>query len=494
MTSGPPPSQAGPSSQAPAAIPSTSEAAPQQQQYYASIQQNAQTTPSQQQPIQYAHAQPLTQPQSQLQGQQQQNPAQAYYTMSYPPGAWQNAWQLSGYPYATSGSAPYQQTHYTQIPYAQYQSYQPQPQPTARHRAKPQPKPRTPTPEPLYRHWDEVIRAFLKKVGLSQALRGFEDDMVVLNADWERKSVPGAIGDLVRDLMTLGKFKEGEEPKERPLDERKLDYVHLNNGAEPQSQSTTIKSISQFLAQNRAKNDASNRAEFLQSLAQKRRRLNIEPESTEPIPSCARTDAKHLDRDSQMKYDIAKNEDGPLRRTMKVADGTQAKKETLVALTDDTQSEHQPALDERLKNIESHLAVRYGRSPRFLIYPLRNAVPARPRTLLARLNFLEEHIIQLEKEYPPWAALHFNQPNRGWPPPPRQTPIIVPSHITAKNAPAESTNAHAAASTSVGTPDELAVAPAKGKNKNKSSLHRAVMEKLEVQKAMSDLAGAKRGS
>jgi hypothetical protein len=25
--------------------------------------------------------------------------------------------------------------------------------------------------------------------------------MVVLNADWERKSVPGAIGDLVRDLM-----------------------------------------------------------------------------------------------------------------------------------------------------------------------------------------------------------------------------------------------------------------------------------------------------
>lgn len=25
--------------------------------------------------------------------------------------------------------------------------------------------------------------------------------MVILNADWERKSVPGAIGELVRDLM-----------------------------------------------------------------------------------------------------------------------------------------------------------------------------------------------------------------------------------------------------------------------------------------------------
>ncbi|KIJ18541.1 hypothetical protein PAXINDRAFT_109951 [Paxillus involutus ATCC 200175] len=304
--------------------------------------------------------------------------------------------------------------------------------------------------------------------------------MVVLNADWERKSVPGAIGDLVRDLMTLGKFKEGEEPKERLLEERKLDYIHLSTGAEPQSQSTITKSVSEFLAQNRAKNDASNRIEFLESLAQKRRRLNLDPESTDPIPSCARTDAKHLDRDSQMKYDIAKNEDGPLRRTIKGAVGKEMRaEEKLVALTDDSPSNHQPAIDERLKNIETHLAVRY--------------VPAPPRTLLARLQFLETHITQLEKEYPPWAALHFNQPNRGWPPPPRQIPIIVPSHLTAKDPPGESSASPTAASTFGGATDEPVAAPTKGKNKNKSSLHRAVMEKLEVQKAMNDLAGAKRG-
>ncbi|KAF8840699.1 hypothetical protein BDN67DRAFT_607528 [Paxillus ammoniavirescens] len=350
MTNGPPPS---------AATSTLPEAAPQRQQYYTSVQPNAQAGPSQpppQPPVHYAQAHISQQPQGQTQGQQ--NPAQAYYTMGYPPGTWQNAWQLSGYPYAPSGSSPYQQTHYTQIPYAQYQSYQPQP--AARQRTKPPPKLRTPTPEPVYRHWDEVIRAFLKKVGLSQALRGFEDDMVVLNAEWERKSVPGAIGDLVRDLMTLGKFKEGEEPKERPLEERKLDYIHLSTGAEPQSQSTITKSVSEFLAQNCAKNDASNRIEFLESLAQKRRRLNLDPESTDPIPSCARTDAKHLDRDSQMKYDIAKNEDGPLRRTMKGVVGQEMRtEEKLVALTDDTPSNHQPAIDERLKNIETHLAVRY---------------------------------------------------------------------------------------------------------------------------------------
>lgn len=183
----------------------------------------------------------------------------------------------------------------------------------------------------------------------------------------------------------MGKFKEEEEPKERPLEGRKLEYIHLSTGAEPQSQTTVslknsfvhqyhplktrlkiTKAISQFLAQNRAKNDASNRAEFLESLAQKRRRLDIDPESTEHIPSCARTDAKPVDRDSQMKYDIAKNEDGPLRRTVKGPGGREAQgKEKLGALTDDTPSELQPAIDERLKNIESHVAVRYGNASYF---------------------------------------------------------------------------------------------------------------------------------
>lgn len=126
--------------------------------------------------------------------------------------------------------------------------------------------------------------------------------------------------------------------------------------------------------------------------------------------------------------------------------------------------------------------------------------------MLARLQFLEDHIIQLEKEYPPWAALHFNQPNRGvssrgdtfpysltmcsqWPPPPRQTPIIVPSHLTAKDASVERSTV---STNPLSNADEAAGALTKGKNKNKSSLHRAVMEKLEVQKAMNDLAGTKR--
>lgn len=80
---------------------------------------------------------------------------------------------------------------------------------------------------------------------------------------------------------------------------------------------------------------------------------------------------KTIDREAQMKYDIAKNEDGPLKRTMKTAESKapeQPREETSTSRTEEdaamllTPARH-PGLDERLVNIEKHLAVRYGSSP-----------------------------------------------------------------------------------------------------------------------------------
>ena len=126
----------------------------------------------------------------------------------------------------------------------------------------------------------------------------------------------------------------------------------------------TIKSISRLLAQNRARNDASNRLEFLQSQAEKRRRLEEQDisDTSDPIPSCARADAKTQNRDLQMKYDIAKNEDGPLRRTLRSTVPEEAKQEpsSTSSSRPDITAERHPGLDERLRNIETHLAVRYG--------------------------------------------------------------------------------------------------------------------------------------
>jgi hypothetical protein len=68
-----------------------------------------------------------------------------------------------------------------------------------------------------------------------------------------------------------------------------------------------------------------------------------------------------------MKYDIAKNEEGPLRRTVKHGAASQdipnpkGKRRQTAATMDSLSRERHPGLDERLANIESHLAVRYGK-------------------------------------------------------------------------------------------------------------------------------------
>lgn len=124
------------------------------------------------------------------------------------------------------------------------------------------------------------------------------------------------------------------------------------------------------MAKNRARNDRSNRAEFLQSLGDNRRKLVPDmgdlgmASDLESSSSCARTDAKMLDRDVQMKYDIAKNEEGPLRRTVKVAfqddPDSKGKQRQTIADGDGPDKVLYPGLDERIMNLETHLSVRYG--------------------------------------------------------------------------------------------------------------------------------------
>ncbi|KAF7315768.1 hypothetical protein MIND_00092800 [Mycena indigotica] len=324
----------------------------------------------------------------------------------------------------------------------------------------PPPSPVTPPP-PEYRQWDRVMKDFLVKLGLKQALAGFETDLLLMNEDFEHKTVPSAMDEVIQGFTMI---QQGSSlPKDNvPLEERKLDYVHTPN---PVSPTTITKSISVFLAQNRAKNDASNRAEFLLSLAEKRKQVEAEGSDS----SCARTDAKLIDRDVQMKYDIARNTDGPLRRTVKIPSTeipstspatSRARTKSMAReekKPEEADEKTNTPVNERLTNVETHFSVRY--------------VPGPPDSFASRLQFLEDHIIRLEKDYPPWAALHFNQPNRGWPPPPRATPIIVPPQLrTTSSAP---------------------LPPAKGgRTKNTgSTLQRAAMEQLAIREAKNDLAG-----
>jgi hypothetical protein len=138
------------------------------------------------------------------------------------------------------------------------------------------------------------------------------------------------------------------------------------------------KSISALLARNRARNDASNRAEFLHL----RRTSNASEDRPEgegegdeiESTSCSRTDAKTVDRDVMMKFDIAKNEEGPLRRTLKVEvknDRNSPTDKNCDGNNSVTANRH-PGADERLNNLETHLAMRYGKLVLFHDYAQSN--------------------------------------------------------------------------------------------------------------------------
>ena len=148
------------------------------------------------------------------------------------------------------------------------------------------------------------------------------------------------------------------------------------------------------MAKNQAKNDASNRAEFLSSLAERRKCQQVGGEggdssypnsmdSSDAMSSdiggqktrtCARVDAKPIDRDAQMNYDIAKDDWGPLSRSAKAGlpsdkgkmsletEAMETKPKTAIKkeVEEEVTSARYPGLDERLKNIEDHIAVRFG--------------------------------------------------------------------------------------------------------------------------------------
>ena len=51
------------------------------------------------------------------------------------------------------------------------------------------------------REWSAVIRDFLSAAGLTQAVRGFDADMVIMNPSFEHDVVPGALDDLLDSLV-----------------------------------------------------------------------------------------------------------------------------------------------------------------------------------------------------------------------------------------------------------------------------------------------------
>lgn len=72
--------------------------------------------------------------------------------------------------------------------------------------AKP-PKAHLPTPQPqtldakTSQNWDQAIKKFLVKTKMTEALKGFENDILILNPEWEQKVISVALKEMVNDLQ-----------------------------------------------------------------------------------------------------------------------------------------------------------------------------------------------------------------------------------------------------------------------------------------------------
>ncbi|CEI97064.1 hypothetical protein RMCBS344292_11205 [Rhizopus microsporus] len=111
--------------------------------------------------------------------------------------------------------------------------------------------------------------------------------------------------------------------------------------------------------------------------------------------------------------------------------------------------------------MEQHLNIRLD----------HNAKP--PFSIFERVKILENTLMEIEREHPRWAAVHFNQPNRTFPPPPPITYITRP--------PSEDGYTSTKINTAPPQPRML-----KATGRANSSLTRAVVEQLNRQQQLSD--------
>lgn len=128
----------------------------------------------------------------------------AYYPV--PVSAWSNSFP-SPYTGGTSTSS--------NMPYYSYNHAQSIAQPASIHSTSSsthlapfvshqQPPSASPPPSPPLQvrgHWDSAIREFLTSAGLTQALRGFEADVIVMSPEWEQKKIPPALEGLVKNIL-----------------------------------------------------------------------------------------------------------------------------------------------------------------------------------------------------------------------------------------------------------------------------------------------------
>lgn len=320
------------------------------------------------------------------------------------------------------------------------------------------------TPQTTATSWQAEFSHFFQDLGLIETEKCFNNELVILSQQHlqqlptvlerladrllqlleqhvQAKQVltstptpdPDVIAENEQKLLYNKKRKRESEEEEEEERMRQLDSEQVQIRATRQEIQQRINS---FIQAKQNEVDASNRTEFLN---------RADPTSTDI--TCARADAREINRNIQMKFDIVNNEDGPLARS-RLQEASSSSTTSAVTTDPSNQQLHK----ERVQNIEQHLNVVFD----------PNADP--PFSVPERLRILEDRLMAIEREHPKWAAVHFQQPHRAYPPPPPAVAITrpgSPAYLVSQMTP----------------PPEV-----KTTGRGNSSLTRAVLEQLHRQK------------
>ncbi|GAN06337.1 conserved hypothetical protein [Mucor ambiguus] len=330
--------------------------------------------------------------------------------------------------------------------------------------------------------WDKELSHFFRSIGLVETSECLESELVVLSQSQLQK-LPAELETLVEKLLiSLERHADAKEeiigkpekthdgllvPKRKRSDneqdeEDEKERIKRFDGEQIQIRATTEEveqRINTFIQAKQNELDESNRTEFLSR-----------HDPTADDVTCARTDAREINRNIQMKFDIVNNEDGPIARSLLTHNDRPKSDDAMqiaAAAAADT--------SERLSNIEEHLNVKLDST----------AKP--PFSVFERIKILENTLMEIERQYPTWAAVHFNQPNRNFPPPPPVTYITRPS-IESEELPSPLKDRKQEEATYIST-QITTTAPQqrmlRAHGRANSSLTRAVIDQLNRQKDIS---------
>ncbi|KAF7723109.1 hypothetical protein EC973_002339 [Apophysomyces ossiformis] len=332
--------------------------------------------------------------------------------------------------------------------------------------------------------WQQELSDFFKAIGLVETSRCLDTEILVLSRQ-RFEQLPHELEKLVEKLLqSLENHVEAKEAALNPLStpdqlqgalftKRKRSTSEEDD--EEEQQQERVKRFDSDQVQIRASNqevqqriqtfiqakqndiDASNRTEFLNR-----------PDPTVADVTCARADAREINRNIQMKFDIVNNEDGPLARSMLANAASRSIYGEEAASSNATEK----SADSRLRPIEEHLNVQF-QPGKF--------------TLTERIKILENTLMEIERQYPVWAAIHFNQPNRTYPPPPpityisRNSPSFSETQFTSSTLPTIRDDTPTYTATQIMPSDERMQIKTTGRAN--SSLTRAVIEQFNKQRS-----------